>query len=282
MSGGPSTERLFSMACFEGLRLLRRYGQRYPNMKTAELKDIIIKVEADARNLDMEAAVYLHPNVTPGYQSDSELFYQECIKVVIVTCKPIWAKLMWAGRMQFIDSLEANPKSKDDDIDIFTAAGLLQKQPSEAIVTWWDGIVSHTRQVADIEKMIQARKAEKLTLEHEKQRLNNIGIRRSPEWKGFENNYAGYDVLSFDLKDGVEINVMIEVKSTIASPIRFYLSRNEWNKANEIGEVYIFHIWDMSAEPPRLYKRTVEQVKPHIPSDNKKGKWLNAEIPLGI
>jgi hypothetical protein len=75
-------------------------------------------------------------------------------------------------------------------------------------------------------------------------------------------------------------NRLIEVKSTIASPIRFYLTRNEWEKALNFGDAYHFHIWDLQANPPRLYQRTVADIAPHVPTDNEKGRWKDAEIPV--
>jgi hypothetical protein len=74
---------------------------------------------------------------------------------------------------------------------------------------------------------------------------------------------------------------LIEVKSTISSPLRFILTRGEWERAKDGGPAYHFHIWDMQKVPPILYQRTVLQVAAHIPSDNEKGKWKTAEIPLG-
>lgn len=282
MTGVPSTDRLFSLSCFEGLRLIRQYSEDHPALSPQEIVDLVLSVEADAVSLDMEAAIHLHASVAVDCPLDGEPFYQGCIKAVVVTHQPIWAKSMRQGRMRFIDSLVDNPKNKDDDLDVFSAAGLLSNPPSEAVVAWWDDILGHARLAVDIEKMAQARKAESLTIDREKKRLVEIGIDRLPEWKGLDDNYAGYDVLSFDLKNGAEINVMIEVKSTVASPMRFYLSRNEWNTADQIGEAYKFHIWNMAVDPPQLHERTVEQVRPHIPSDNEKGKWSNAEIPLGV
>lgn len=282
MSAAPSTERLFSLACFEGLRLIRQYALKHPEMNAPELVELVLKVEADAESLDMEAALHLHDSVAPDCPIDGEPFYQGCIKAVVVTHQPIWAKSMRQGRMRFIGSLVEDSKSRDDDLDVFAAAGLLQEPPSVDVVSWWDDILGHARLAVDIEKMAQARKAESFTIESEIERLTALGIEKRPEWKGLDDNYAGYDVLSFDLKDGVEVNKMIEVKSTVASPLRFFLSRNEWKKADEIGQAYVFHIWDMALNPPKLYVRTVEQVKPHIPSDNEKGKWSNAEIPLGV
>ena len=37
----------------------------------------------------------------------------------------------------------------------------------------------------------------------------------------------------------------------------------------------------MEKTPPVLYERMSAQIAQHIPSDNKKGKWKTAEIPLG-
>jgi len=282
MSASLSTERLFSLACFEGLRLIRQYSLDHPGKPPPELVELVIKVEADAESLDMEAALHLHESVDADCPIDGEPFYQSCIKAVVVRHQPIWAKSMRQGRMRFIGSLVEDAKSRDDDLDVFAAAGLLSDPPSAEVVTWWDDILGHARLATDIEKMAQARKAESLTIESEIERLADLGIDKRPEWKGLDDNYAGYDVLSFDIKDGIEVNKMIEVKSTIASPLRFFLSRNEWKKADEIGEAYTFHVWNMAVDPPKLYVRTVEEVRPHIPSDNEKGKWSNADLPLSI
>ena len=276
----PSTERLFSLSCFEGLRLIRQYGQRYPQYKLEELLRIVLQVEADAMSLDMEAAVKLHRSVATDCPLNGELFYQACIKAVVVSHQPIWAKSMTGGRMRFVYSLVKYSKYRNDDLDVFRAAGLLCNPPSEQIVTWWDDVSGHARLASDIEKMAQARKAERLTIAHEKRRLNSLGIERMPEWLGLDDNFAGYDILSFDLRDGEVINIMIEVKSTVASPPRFFLSRNEWNKANQVGDVYKFHVWNMVAARPQLFELNIEEIRAHIPSDNKKGKWSNVEIPL--
>jgi len=275
MSGLISTDRLFSISCFEGLRLFRIYAGNHKDLPENELLELVHKVEADAISLDMEAAVALHSHLDAACQLDGEPFYQSCIKAVVIGHQPIWAKTMRQGRVRFIDSLDT------DDRDVFAAAGLLNNPPDISVVGWWDDVVGHARLAVDIEKMEQARRAEALTIEYEMERLNALGISKLPEWTGLDDNFAGYDVLSHDLVDGAEVNRMIEVKSTINSPLRFYLSRNEWNTADKIGPAYVFHVWNMALEPPALFERTVEDVRPHIPSDNEKGKWSNAAIPVG-
>jgi hypothetical protein len=99
---------------------------------------------------------------------------------------------------------------------------------------------------------------------------------------GLEDNTAGYDILSYDPGSPVPTKRLIEVKSTIASPLRFILSRAEWQKAKGVGAAYSFHVWNMQPDPPVLYVKTVENVAPHIPGDFEKGKWKTVEIPVAI
>lgn len=274
MSSAPTTERLFSLSCFEGLKIFRTYRDSYPELDSMELLETIAHVEADAASLDMEAAAYLDASVGPDCPLEGEPFYQVCIKAVVISHQPIWARSMRQGRARFIDSLST------DDRDVFAAAGLLGNPPSMGVVDWWDDVVGHARLAIDIEKMAQARKAEALTMQVERERLLGLGISKEPEWTGLDDNFAGYDVLSYDLDGEYEVNKMIEVKSTVASPLRFYLSRNEWNTAEKIGSAYWFHVWNLAVDPPVLYERTAEDIRPHIPTDNEKGKWSNAEIPI--
>jgi hypothetical protein len=172
------------------------------------------------------------------------------------------------------DSLEQN------DRDVFSAAGLIKEPPPIEVVLWWDSVAGYARLLTDLEKMEQAREAEALTMEYERKRLKGLGIDKEPEWKGLDDNFASYDVLSYDPGEFAPTNRMIEVKSTIASPLRFIVTRNEWDQAEKLGPAYVFQLWDMQKVPPVLYERTSAQVAVHIPSDNENGKWKTAEIPL--
>lgn len=276
MSGVPSTERVFALSAFEGVRIIRTYAARQPDVPLVELLPIIERIEADAPNLDLQAAVYLHDLVEIECPLTGDGFYQACITAVVTKHEPNWCKAMKQGRMRFLDSLKQN------DRDVFAAAGLAKEPPSIEVVTWWDTVAGYARMLADIDKMEQAREAEALSIAHERARLKALGIDKEPEWKGLDDNFAGYDVLSFDPGEFAPTNRMIEVKSTVASPLRFIVSRNEWEQALKFGPAYLFHVWDMQKNPPVLYERTSEQVAAHIPTDNEKGKWTAAVIPLGI
>lgn len=269
------TERLFSLPSFEGLKLIRKYAEQQPTLGVSQLVELIEKIDSDGLSLDLQASSYLHTLVADDCPMNGLPFYQECIKAVVIRHQPIWSKMMKAGRKRFVKTLN------QDDQDVFSAAGLMIDPPPMDVVRWWDDVAGHARLKNDIEKMEQAREAELLSIGYENDRLERLGIAKPPIWTGLDDNYAGYDVLSYDYKDEEIISIMVEVKSTIASPLRFYLTRNEWNQASKIGEAYSFHIWDMAKESPELHIRTVGQILPHIPSDNGKGAWSSVLIPLG-
>jgi hypothetical protein len=270
-----STERVFALSAFEGVRLIRLYAANQPDCPLDELLSIIEHVEADASNLDLEAAVYLHRLIENGSPLDGDCFYQACITAIVTKHQPTWFNVMRQGRARFLDSLEQNNK------DVFAAAGLMKEPPPIEVALWWDSLAGFARMLTDLEKMKQARIAEAHSIEHERERLKSLGIDKEPEWKGLDDNFAGYDVLSYDPGEFAPTNRMIEVKSTTASPLRFIVTRNEWEQAQRLGPAYFFHVWDMQKSPPVLYERTFAQIAVHIPCDNENGKWKTAEIPIG-
>lgn len=274
MSAAISTERVFSLPCFEGLRLFRKYMTSHRDLPVPDLLALIESVEADAHSLDIEASVYLSELVEKDCPLDGQVFYQTCIKAVLLKHQPTWAKLMRQGRQRFVKKLDRN------DQDIFAAAGLMEYPTPLHVVTWWDSVSGYARLLSDQEKLELGRAAEFLTLQHERKRLNGLGIDLEPEWPGFDDNFAGYDVLSYDHGPQGIRNKLIEVKSTTASPLRFIITRNEWDKAEKARDAYHFHVWDMSQEPPILIERTVAEVAPHIPGDSGKGRWTNAQVPV--
>ena len=276
MTGLVSTERVFSLSSFEGMRLIRKYESLQPSLDRPALIELIEKVEADGPSLDLEAAAYLSTLVDKDCPTDGVAYYQECIKTVLIKHQPIWSQAMRSGRKRFVGTLDL------DDRDIFRAAGLMLDPPTSEIVRWWDSVVGHSRLQTDIEKMAQARQAELLSIEREREKLAELGIEKEPEWMGLDDNFVGYDVLSYRPGPHGLVNRLIEVKSTMASPLRFSVTENEWKHADAAGSAYVFHVWDMNQAPPILYVRTVEQIVPHIPTNNKKGNWISALIPLGI
>lgn len=272
--------RLFSMPAFEGLRILRLYLEQRPHDSPVALVTIIRKVEADAHSLDLEAALDLHERVAKDAPPQGVTFYRVCLASVLLIELPEWAKLVTLGRGRFIKRLKA--AEFRDVRSLFRQARLLDEPPEDDDIAWWDELQSHVRSQQNVEAMKRARFAEQLTLDRERALLRKAGIERPPRWMSIEDNTVGYDVLSYIRGEYGLLNKLIEVKSTIASPLRFYVSRNEWDQAQEFGDSFLFHVWDLQQDPPVLYERTVSQVRPHIPDDREKGKWKNVLIPVNI
>lgn len=272
--------RLFSMPAFEGLRILRSYCVERPDTPLGDLTVLIQKVEADAHSFDLEAAMFLHDVVAQHPPHEGVGFYRVCLADVLLLELPEWARLVTLGRGRFIKRLKATEYR--DIRSLFRQARLLDEPPTLDDIEWWDALQGDVRSQQSQDAMRRARIAEQLTLEYEVERLKSLGIEIAPRWMAIEDNTVGYDILSYSQSEFGPVNRLIEVKSTIASPLRFNVTRNEWDQASAFGDAFSFHIWDLRPIPPVLYERTVAQVAPHMPTDNENGKWTNALIPLSI
>ncbi len=167
-----------------------------------------------------------------------------------------------------------------NDVQIVEATADAPTSHSSRNSRLMNSVAGIARMFSDSKSMSQAREAEALTMDYERARLKDLGIDKELEWKGLDDCFAGYDVLSYDPGELAPTNRMIEVTSAITSPLRFIIARNEWEQAQKLGAAYIFHVWDLQKTTPILYERTTEQVAKHIPSDNGKGRWLTVEILL--
>lgn len=263
------------MGAFEALLALRKGAAQNPSVSIEKIAELISRIEADAASLDFESGLHLHSVVSEDAKlTDPSLFYRACIFDVIVTLRTAWSRTLTLGRERFYSSLDR------DQQQCLRAANLMLDPVTDDIVLWWDRLSVLVRQATDDGKYTRGRQAERLTLAHETDRLAKLGIESRPRWISIEDNGAGYDVLSYMPGAAGPVNLLIEVKSTIASPLRFIVSRNEWKKALVAGDLYIFHVWDLAATPPRLHQRNVKQIAPHVPDHKEKGEWLTAEIYL--
>lgn len=273
--------RLFSMPAFEGLRMLRQYEADRPASAPDELVRLITKVEATATSLDLEAAVYLHQQVAKGAPFQSVEFYRSCITAVILLDIPDWAKLVTLGRGIFIKRL--GDEEFRDIRSVFREARLLDMPATLDDIAWWDDLQTHVRLQKDLEFNKRSREAELLSLERETAELSKLGIDKLPIWMAIEDNTVGYDILSYLPSQFGTKNKLIEVKSTIANPPSFTLSKNEWEQARKFGDAFYFQIWVfVPGKAPVFFEKTVAEVAPHIPMNLGKGKWKNAIVPVKL
>lgn len=265
--------RVFAISAFEGLRALRLRRVSHPYLSLADLAHLVRQVDPDGGSHDFEAAFHLEIIVaTTAPATEASGFYRHCIEAAIPAFRPLWGRIITLGRRKFEQKLSR------DEAQCFRSAGLLDVPPTPEIIGWWDRVAGHARLRADQEKMARARQAEQLSLEYEAWRLARLAIGKDPIWMAIEDNTAGYDIHSFDIGTDEPVNRLIEVKSTIMSPLRFRLTRHEWDTAVKYGTAYNFHIWNMQAL--QLYELSVADILPHVPTDNERGKWENVEIPV--
>jgi hypothetical protein len=261
---------MLSMSVFEASRSLRRQRQYHQDLDIVELVNVVSKTQGGA--CDFKSGASLSELITRSVVPDDATdFYRACIETLIDS-QLIWLRTVLLGRTIFIQKL---PRDAEQ---CFRAAGLLEDPPSSNVVDWWDRMADRARIVSDRDKMVRARTAERLSLNHEIKRLKEMGVLLSPVWMAIEDNTAGYDILSYDPGQFEPISRLIEVKSTISKPIRFYLTRHEWETALKFGDRYFFHVWDLSE--PQMYEFKATDFLESIPTDNADGKWADVIISI--
>lgn len=151
-----------------------------------------------------------------------------------------------------------------------------------AVTEWWSKIFSRFRTYKEGQKLEIGKVAESLTYLHEKTRLLNDGLDNNDfyvKWASQITDTFGFDVLSirgtllketFNIKDEIQIEVKCSVNSN-EKEFRFYVSKNEWNKASNNITSYFFYCWTsanlerQSANGPYIIPAL--KLKDHIPED---------------
>jgi hypothetical protein len=156
---------------------------------------------------------------------------------------------------------------------IFVEAGLADSFEDE-VVAFWDAMAALARGQKNGRLSEIGRQGERLSIAHELARTG-----RKPKWVAIDNNEDGYDVLSV-----VESNdsrpLSIEVKaSTMGLAGSLHLTRNEWERAQEV-ENHAFHIWAIKSNEHALAILSPLEVQDHIPLNTGSGSWESVEVPF--
>jgi hypothetical protein len=262
---------LLTVASIGAAREIRIARGDHPELSDAELIRLLASVDSRLESMPLAPAFELESTLEPGFDfGNFAVAARTLLRRSIQTQPPVWLSAAVGGRTHVIELLTPN------EVQLFSAAGLLQSPPDVACLEWWDDLARLYRASADERIMEQARTAERLSLEHEVTRLRSLGIERNPEWVAIDDNSRGYDILSWDVYEGEIASRFVEVKSSARAPMRFYVSRNEWLTAKDLGRGYVIHLWD--AKTWSLTEIANDQLAPHIPGDRGLGKWQDAEI----
>jgi len=266
-------DRCLTLAAYSAYTALREYLSRHPTVSLHEAAASVASINSDASALDYTGGKTIYELIDPSLEWTNSRDGLRLVLLEFVTItKPWWIRLVPYGRTKVRTALT------EDQLQCLREAGLFDKTPSADAIGWWDEIAALVRGTVDAEKMLRARDAERLSLEHERERLKRLGVELEPEWVSLDDNTLGYDITSYDLVEGVIINKLIEVKSTMSN--RIFITRNEWRNAITAEPHFCFHVWRMSVKSLVTYD--VAAMREHIPLDKGAGSWETISIELSF
>ncbi len=271
MSSGINLDRCLTMAAYSAFVVLSRYLASHPETPLQQAIETIRQTNADSAALDYVGGAAIREIVEVDLAGAD---YRAALRLVtcalIKAANPWWLRLVPYGRDKVKAALE------QDHVQCLREAGLFDPFPVPDVVAWWDEIGAAARGAIEMEKMLQAREAERWSFERERNRLEALGIPLKPEWVALEDSTLGYDIRSYDKIRGVIVSRLIEVKSS-GSDV-FFVTRNEWRNALGAKPHYCFHIWRVPNGS--LLELSVSDVEPHIPVDQGAGEWQQVRVQL--
>lgn len=181
---------------------------------------------------------------------------------------PTWAERAIYGRDEAVSYCGSS------DHQVLKEAGLLNPWDDELIL-WWDQLASRLRMAKSQERLRTGRIAEAKSMKYEERRTGS-----RPLWASLDSSFFGYDVLSI-AERGETAELCIEVKGSERSSkdADFVLTVHEWRTASRKNN-YNFHLWSLNPYP-RLFVVTIDDVRPHVPTNCGRGRWEAVRIPFG-
>lgn len=267
-------ERCFRMSAVNALDRLQTYALAHPSLGLERCAAVLRAGLASASTFDYEQAIAIMrhcPAIVRIDDGPRVTRLRAIVSALVLHVGPSWKWLLPLGRRYLSGHL--NPDAKQ----VFDVAGLYGSSDDPLVRAWWDAVAHSIRGESGESRMDLGRCGEDLTVEREKGILAGAGrgdLRIEPF--GFEDNTLGYDVRSFTVAGGKVRPKYIEVKATERHPLRFYLSRNEWQAAERYGDDYFVHLWHLPSK--ELIEISFGQLSIHVPIDRGRGEWERAII----
>ncbi|MFM0604890.1 DUF3883 domain-containing protein [Paraburkholderia sediminicola] len=258
---------------FLGLLRLQELRRKYPGSSDDELVRAACAGTANAAAADVATAANLIESVNLDGLAEDAVSMRRFLRELLAVEQPPWVVAALRGR----EALQsAMPHSVGQ---CFSFAKLFERTPDQEAVAWWDELVESQRLSDQHGRKSRGREGERLTVTYETERLSKFDPNLRPKWVALDDEWLGYDVLSFDVdSDGHVTNRLIEVKSCSALPLRIYLTRNEWEKARQAGNSFAIHVWHLPTGELTELKGT--DIAGHVPVDQGHGTWREALIDL--
>lgn len=182
----------------------------------------------------------------------------------------------------WIQALSRGPKSarsrlvSSDIKQIFRELGLLvdaRKMDIDA-KKWWSRMKSFQYALIQEKNAETGMAGECLSMKYEYKRTGGAPVQVS-----LESDSYGYDIISVVSKKSKK-KLRIEVKTSrdFWELACLHLTRNEFETCGKHLDSYLFHLWDISADTPKLLKVEVSEMINHCPEDSGNGGWESVRI----
>ena len=180
-----------------------------------------------------------------------------------------WKQFSHRGRKWVLEKLSPN------ELQSFKAAGLTEVQMRDQIREWWDCL---TTNIKTDSLDFAFREWEKRSFELEQKRLASEGCPMPCQWVALEDNFIGYDILTYQKTMNGWQKHYVEVKSSETGIFRFHLSYREARIAIRFPSNYSLHFWDTKSET--LSVLSGSDLLAHLPVDQGQGKWQEVLVTL--
>jgi hypothetical protein len=263
------------LSAFLGLVRLRKLRAKYPGSSDNELIGAHAVSAASNLAADVITAVALsHELILDTLEEDADSM-RRYLRWILSAYEAPWMTTVLRGRSAL---QQAAPPAV---LQCFSYAGLLDDAPDTDALEWWDAQVELLRASSNQHLKVRGRIGERLTLEYERRRLSDLGIEVKPKWTALDDEWAGYDVLSFELDSTGRLkNRLIEVKACSSKPLRIFITRNEWRRALEARDAYVFQIWYLPTQ--LMVELTWEDIDVNIPVDKGLGTWSEVMVEIEL
>lgn len=197
--------------------------------------------------------------------TESKNCLREQLLDLILAEPPPWSRRLIQGRFEAVQAMPDAARQCFRDCDLLHGI-------DDGTVDWWDRASNSVRAERSRVNHGVGRRAEKLTLQYERERTGH-----DPIWQAIETSVSGFDVLSV-VEPESDTKLKIEVKGSRLgrSQASFFLTRNEWQTAINSHE-FQFHLW-LIHEIPKLFIVPAEDLKLHVPKDGSSGRWETAQL----
>lgn len=198
---------------------------------------------------------------------------------MIVSSKPDWLAKVQFGRSA-IKEVVLELEDSENLVQIFEELELFNSN-DEVVSIWWAYLdfIARSQDNESFNKRKLGLLGESLTLEYEKNIIKDMGITNSIENIAIDFPNAGYDILSWRVKNKKEHEIYIESKYNSRNNKSFFLTRNEYNKAIESKDNYFIYLW-LSNDHINPIILKYKDIEKNTPKDYGGSEWKEAFISL--